>query len=153
MVDSELDLLPEEIDWRDEGCAVFSSCLSCPLPRCVEEEPRGQQRLRLAARNKRMVELRQGGKSVKEIAGLFGVSKRTVERALRAKSACHSERSEESHVIPITEIATSFSGRTRNDRRGGLRMTFSHVSSRGAKRRGDLKTSLSLRGEAWQSRR
>jgi DNA-binding CsgD family transcriptional regulator len=83
MVDSELDLLPEEIDWRDEGCAVFSSCLSCPLPRCVEEEPRGQQRLRLAARNKRMVELRQGGKSVKEIAGLFGVSKRTVERALK----------------------------------------------------------------------
>ena len=91
MVDSELDLLPEEIDWRDEGCAVFPSCLSCPLPRCVEEEPRGRQRLKLAVRNKRMVELRQGGKSVKEIAGLFGISRRTVERALRAKSACHSE--------------------------------------------------------------
>jgi hypothetical protein len=91
MVDSELDLLPEEIDWRDEGCAVFVSCLNCPLPRCVEEEPRGQQRLRLAARNKQMVELRQGGKSIKEIADLFGVSCRTVERALRAKSACHSE--------------------------------------------------------------
>jgi hypothetical protein len=94
MVGSELDLLPEEIDWRDEGCVVFSSCLNCPLPRCVEEEPRGQQRLRLAARKKRMVELRQGGKSVTDIAGLFGVSKRTVERALRAKSACHSEGAE-----------------------------------------------------------
>ncbi len=84
MVDSELALLPEEIDWRDEGCEVFGSCLNCPLPRCLEEEPRGRQRLRLAVRNKRMVELRQGGKSVKEIAGLFGVSQRTVQRALRS---------------------------------------------------------------------
>jgi DNA-binding CsgD family transcriptional regulator len=83
MIDSELDLLPDEIDWRDEGCAVFGSCLRCPLPRCVEEEPRGQQRLRLALRNKRMAELRRSGKSVKYIAGLFGVSKRTVERALK----------------------------------------------------------------------
>jgi transposase len=53
----------------------------------VEEEPRGQQRLRLAARNKRMVELRRSGKSVRGIAGLFGVSRRTVERALRPKKS------------------------------------------------------------------
>ena len=87
MVSGELDLLPDEINWRDEGCEVFQACLSCPLPRCVEEEPRGQQRLRIAARNKRMVELRQSGKSVRGIAGLFGVSRRTVERALRPKKS------------------------------------------------------------------
>jgi DNA-binding CsgD family transcriptional regulator len=85
MIDSELDLLPEETDWRDEGCALFASCLRCPLPRCVEEEPRGQQRLRLAMRNQRIVELRRSGKSVKEIADLFGVSQRTVQRALKNK--------------------------------------------------------------------
>lgn len=83
MIDSELDLLPEEINWRDEGCVAFTSCLNCPLPRCVEEESRGQQKLRLALRNKRMAEFRQIGKSVKEIAGLFGVSQRTVQRALK----------------------------------------------------------------------
>jgi DNA-binding NarL/FixJ family response regulator len=83
MVGSELDLLPEEIDWRDEGCEVFPSCLSCPLPRCVEEQPRGQQRLKMSARNRRMAELRRRGKSVKEIADLFGVSQRTVQRALK----------------------------------------------------------------------
>ena len=87
MVGGEIDLLSEEINWRDEGCEVFGSCLNCPLPRCVEEEPRGQQRLRLAARNRRMVELRRSGKSVKDIAGLFGVSRRTVERALRNKKS------------------------------------------------------------------
>jgi len=78
-----LGLLPDEVNWRDEGCEVFGSCLNCPLPRCVEEEPRGQQRLRLAARDRRVVELRRSGKSVKDIAGLFGVSRRTVERALK----------------------------------------------------------------------
>lgn len=83
MVSGELDLLPEEIDWRDEGCEFFRSCLNCPLPRCVEEELRGQQRLRIAERNRRMVELRKSGKSVEEIADLFGVSRRTVQRALK----------------------------------------------------------------------
>jgi DNA-binding CsgD family transcriptional regulator len=87
MIDSELDLLPEEMDWRDEGCAVSTSCLRCPLPRCLEEEPRGRQRLRLAVRNQRMVELRRSGKSVEEIADLFGVSRRTVQRALENKKS------------------------------------------------------------------
>jgi DNA-binding CsgD family transcriptional regulator len=83
MIGSELDLLPDEIEWRDEGCEFFPSCLNCPLPRCVEDEPRGQQRLRMAARKRRMAELRRRGKSVKEIAELFGVSRRTVQRALK----------------------------------------------------------------------
>ena len=83
MIGSELDLLPDEIEWRDEGCEFFPSCLNCPLPKCVEDEPRGQQRLRMAARKRRMAELRRRGKSVKEIAELFGVSRRTVQRALK----------------------------------------------------------------------
>jgi DNA-binding CsgD family transcriptional regulator len=85
MIGSELDLLPDEIEWRDEGCEFFPSCLNCPLPKCVEDEPRGQQRLRMAARKRRMTELRRIGKSVKEIAELFGVSRRTVQRALKNK--------------------------------------------------------------------
>jgi DNA-binding NarL/FixJ family response regulator len=83
MIGGELDLLPDEIEWRDQGCELSPSCLNCPLPKCVEEEPRGQQRLRMEARKRRMAELRRRGQSVKEIAGLFGVSKRTVQRALR----------------------------------------------------------------------
>jgi DNA-binding CsgD family transcriptional regulator len=83
MIGSELDLLPDEIEWRDEGCEFFPSCLNCPLPKCVEDEPRGQQRLRMVARKRRMAELRRRGKSVKEIAELFGVSRRTVQRALK----------------------------------------------------------------------
>ena len=77
---SELDLLPEEIDWRDEGCELFPSCLNCPLPRCIEEQSRERQRLKMKFRNRRMMDLRNGGSGVKEIAELFGVSQRTVQR-------------------------------------------------------------------------
>jgi len=82
MVGGELGLLPEEVGWRDEGCGLFPSCLNCPLPRCIYEESRGKQRLKMLARARRMAELKRDGKSVKEIAELFGVSKRTVQRAL-----------------------------------------------------------------------
>jgi DNA-binding CsgD family transcriptional regulator len=85
MIGSELDLLPDDINWRDEGCEFFPSCLNCPLPQCAEDEPRGQQRLRMAVRKRRMTELRRRGKSVKEIAESFSVSKRTVQRALENK--------------------------------------------------------------------
>ena len=82
MVVTDADLLPEQVSWRDEGCELFPSCLNCPLPGCIEEEPRGKQRLRMLARARRMAELRRDGKSIKEIAELFGVTKRTVQRAL-----------------------------------------------------------------------
>ncbi len=74
----------EEWEYRDEGCEVFPSCLNCPLPRCLEEEPRGRQKLRGMVRASRMAELKKQGKSTEEIALLFGVSPRTVRRALRA---------------------------------------------------------------------
>jgi DNA-binding CsgD family transcriptional regulator len=85
MIGGELDLLPDKVEWRDEGCELSPSCLNCPLPKCVEDEPRGQQRLRMEARRRRTAELRRRGQSVKEIAGLFGVSRRTVQRALENK--------------------------------------------------------------------
>ena len=82
MIGIEIDLIPDDINWRDRGCEYFPSCLNCPLPKCLEDEPRGQQRLRMNARRRRMEELSRLGKNVKEIAGLFGVSTRTVQRAL-----------------------------------------------------------------------
>ena len=84
VMENKVDLLPEEVDWRDEGCELFPSCLNCPLPRCIEEEPRGRQRLRTSARARQMAELRRSGRSIEEVAQVFGTSKRTVQRALGA---------------------------------------------------------------------
>ena len=81
------DLLPEEFPYEDKGCEVFPSCLNCPLPYCLEEEPWGKEKFLKTKRAERMKELREEGKSVKEIARIFEVSTRTVQRWLKAVEA------------------------------------------------------------------
>ena len=69
-------------NWRDTGCQLHPSCLSCPLERCIEEVPRGKQRLRLDSRAGAMSELRRQGCTARQVAAAFGVSIRTVQRAM-----------------------------------------------------------------------
>ena len=82
MLTREFDIIPDDVNWKDTGCEIFPSCLNCPLDRCMEEEPRGRQKLRMMARSNRMTQLREQGKSISEIARCFQVSQRTVQRAL-----------------------------------------------------------------------
>ena len=78
-----LDLLPEEFPYEDEGCELFPSCLNCPFPDCVKAQPWGKERFVKHRRARSMLELKQEGKSVKEIARIFEVSPRTVQRWLK----------------------------------------------------------------------
>ena len=77
------DLLPEEFPYDDKGCELFPFCLDCPFPYCVREEPWGKEKFLKRRRAERMLELRQEGKSVDEIARIFEVSPRTVQRWLQ----------------------------------------------------------------------
>jgi len=78
------DLLPEHCRYRDEGCELFASCLRCPLPQCIYEYPRGRQRLVKGLRDREICRRRvSGGCGVKELASAFGISVRTVQRALK----------------------------------------------------------------------
>ena len=80
----EHDLPPEYCHYRDEGCDFANSCLECPFPRCVYDEPRGKQRWLKRLRDKDMINLfSREGREVKELALMFGVSQRTVQRALK----------------------------------------------------------------------
>ena len=81
------DLLPEEFPYGDKGCELFPSCLNCPFQDCLKEEPWGKERFLKSRRAERMMELKQEGKSVKEIARIFEVSPRTVQRWLKAVEA------------------------------------------------------------------
>ncbi len=81
--ESESDLPPEYCHYRDEGCDLAESCLDCPFPQCIYEQPRGRQHWLKKQRDIEMVRLfNSEGKEVKELALLFGVSQRTVQRAL-----------------------------------------------------------------------
>jgi len=77
------DLPPEYCSYRDEGCEYAASCLDCPFPRCFYDEPRGRQRWLKERRNKEIRRLFARGKKIYELAPLFGVSPRTIHRALR----------------------------------------------------------------------
>jgi DNA-binding NarL/FixJ family response regulator len=84
MVISDFDLIPDDINWKDSGCELSASCLNCPREKCIEEEPRGRQRIRMSSRSREMESMRQRGKSNADIASFFQVSVRTVQRALAA---------------------------------------------------------------------
>jgi hypothetical protein len=77
------DLPPEFCHYRDEGCEYATSCLACPFPQCLYDEPRGRQRWLKDRRNKEIKKLFSSGWKINELALLFGVSQRTIQRALK----------------------------------------------------------------------
>lgn len=81
---SDIDLPPEFCQYQDDGCEFGGSCLNCCLPICIYDEPGGRQRFVKRQRALEMARLyRSEGKSVRELAGIFDVSIRTVQRALK----------------------------------------------------------------------
>lgn len=83
----EMDFLPEYCHYRDEGCEFASSCLSCPFQKCIFELPGGKQHWLKRRRDSEVVRLfADEGRGVKELAVMFGISQRTVQRIIeRAK--------------------------------------------------------------------
>lgn len=81
---NDLDLPPEYYRYRDEGCEFADSCLNCPLSKCIYDEPGGRQRWLKRQRDRQIVRLFTiEGKGVKELALMFGLSQRTVQRTLK----------------------------------------------------------------------
>ncbi len=79
-----LDLPPEYCHYRDEGCDLADSCLNCPLPRCIYDQSGGKQRWLKRLRDREIIRLASTeGKGVKELAMMFRLSQRTVQRALK----------------------------------------------------------------------
>ena len=84
-LETESDLPPEYCQYRDEGCALAESCLNCPFPQCVHDEPRGRQCRQKKLRNNEIARLfSDESKEVKELATIFGISQRTIQRALKS---------------------------------------------------------------------
>ena len=82
--DTELDLPPEHCHYHDEGCELAESCLNCPFTHCIYDEPGGKQRLLKSQRNREIVRLfKEEAKGIKELAVIFDISQRTVQRALK----------------------------------------------------------------------
>jgi len=72
--------LPEQFAYRDEGCQIAPSCLSCPLPQCVHDTPGGVRKAQSEARGAQMLAERLAGLSVGDVAKKYGLSRRHVMR-------------------------------------------------------------------------
>ena len=82
---SRIDALPEYTDYADTGCDLYSSCLRCPLPKCRYEDPGGAAAMLRTGRDASIVRLAdQTGMTVDRLAEMFGLSRRTIFRVLRA---------------------------------------------------------------------
>ena len=75
--------LPEDVEYRDDGCQYHPRCLTCPFSRCVRHEI-GTASEVLAflnePRNETIRALRAAGVPVEALTRDFGVSRRTVFR-------------------------------------------------------------------------
>ena len=76
------DLPPEYCRYKDDGCELAKSCLNCPFPRCVYDEPRGKQRWRKQIRDREIQRLFDQGTGTRELGVIFGLSRRTIQRAV-----------------------------------------------------------------------
>lgn len=84
LTNTELDLPPEYCRYRDNGCEFADSCLNCPFPECIYAQPGGKQRWLRGLRDEEVIRLfTTQGKGVKELALMFGVSRRTIQRILK----------------------------------------------------------------------
>ncbi|MGD9118092.1 MAG: helix-turn-helix domain-containing protein [Dehalococcoidia bacterium] len=81
--ESDLDLLPEYCRYQDDGCEFADSCLNCPFPDCIYAQPGGRQQWLKSLRDRELLKLHSQGKGVKELAEMFGVSQRTIQRILK----------------------------------------------------------------------
>ena len=83
----EKDPLPEYCHYRDEGCELADSCLNCPFAECIYIKQGGKRTWLKEERAAEMARLyTDEGKRIQELAQIFGVSRRTVHRDLKAHS-------------------------------------------------------------------
>ena len=82
----DLDPPPEYCHYQDEGCELAPSCLRCLFPSCRYDIVNGHRGGAREFRDTQIQKLRRQGLTIADIATRFGVSKRTIHRAMRRKS-------------------------------------------------------------------
>lgn len=69
--------------YKDTGCEFSPSCQDCPFPACIYEYPGGKVAWLKKQRDLEIKRLFGEGKTTKELAVLFDVRQRTIQRVVR----------------------------------------------------------------------
>jgi hypothetical protein len=105
------DQLPEETRYRDDGCAVNPTCLTCPLPRCRYDDKRTLRSILNEPRDLAIIDAKANGVSIAEISARFAVSKRTVFRILENAEDLKNRRAQA--PVPIYSHQVQYQKETR----------------------------------------
>ena len=80
------DTLPENTNYRDDGCEFAKSCLDCELPACKFDAPGWMRKADRHERDQAVVRARtEEDMAVPDIAARFNVSTRTIHRILQSE--------------------------------------------------------------------
>ena len=77
------DALPENQDYRDDGCNYHPSCLTCPFEKC-RYDLRGGERISNMARNAEILAMYAANVDPDEITIRCNISRRTLYRVVAA---------------------------------------------------------------------
>ena len=92
---------PNSNYYKDEGCKISPSCLTCPLPQCKYDDPISFQRDRRLAKDFEMWNtIRSESLTTDEAAERFSVTKRTIFRIIRRCQKA--EKVQQEQNIPVT---------------------------------------------------
>jgi hypothetical protein len=89
----QADPKPEYFQYKDEGCAYARACLACPYEWCLYDGRLGKHRAMRQFRTREIKRLFKSGRNVKELVDIFGVSDRTVYRAIKTAGKKKTKRS------------------------------------------------------------
>lgn len=81
--EAPVDRVPELTHYQDEGCVVWHACLSCPLARCIYDDPRQGRGAANRLRDAEIARLFHAGWSARALADRYGVTRRHVFRILQ----------------------------------------------------------------------
>ena len=77
------DAYPSHKSSPDQGCEFAPSCLNCPFPKCVLDEPRGIASAKKRDRDEEILQRFLKGEGISDLVKAFGVCHATIYRAVK----------------------------------------------------------------------
>ena len=77
------ELSSEDSNYFDTGCKYSPTCLNCPLPICIYDDPNFFKNFIKESRDKSIFQDYEKGMSVKELSIKYEVSIRTIQRSIK----------------------------------------------------------------------
>ena len=96
------DTLPENTNYKDNGCDISKSCLDCHLTLCKydnDEYSAGKNKLN---RDKEIYQLNSEGKSIIDLSKQYNLSIRTIQRSIKTgNNIIKNQDKSEEDILPL----------------------------------------------------